>query len=173
MCVDTTRTAVAKAAHEHGAAATRAVGGSVDPERLRAAADGEGSIVIVCAPGDAGPRSARTWLEEQARTAEDEGIPRERALLEVDVSSCPTDALRLELWRHQDEVARLGWPLVLSTADDDPDTAGAAQGLGVVQGVRILRTRDVRAARRVAAVAARLLEARDADVRARGRDAVS
>lgn len=49
---------------------------------------------------------------------------------------------------------------VIEAESDDPDEVLAEQVLAIAGGARIVRTRDVRSARRVASVMARLLEAR-------------
>lgn len=173
VCVDTSRSGVACAAYEHGAAATRDERGAIDPALLRCARDAGASVVLV-EPVRAGGLGATIGaLEERARDARAAEIADERILVEITVGLDADEAHRLAVARNQDRVARLGWPLVHSTTGAASYDEIAADAVGIMQGVRILRTRDVRAARRVAAIGERLLGARDAAPHSRDPDPVA
>jgi hypothetical protein len=62
-------------------------------------------------------------------------------------------------------VSREGWPVAVEVAADASPDAGAAtlgaQAVAIERGARLLVAGDVRGARRVAAVVAELLRARD------------
>lgn len=157
VAVRTRRASVVDACLAAGAVAAHDDAGVVGPDYLAAVASA-GATVVVGAAGrsdDVAP-----WLAERARGAGDAGLDAARLVVDPggDRSASPAEAA--ELWRDLDCVARLGLPVLLSTSGDRVSSI-AMSATGILRGGRILRTRDVRAARRVAEVAARLLRARD------------
>ncbi|MET0728572.1 MAG: dihydropteroate synthase [Acidimicrobiales bacterium] len=95
--------------------------------------------------GAAGRTGGRTaMLRQQASEAAEAGIPQQHVVLDLDLR---------ELCDEPELVAS-GAPLVLSTSDT------AVQALGIALGSRVIRTHEVRPARRTAAVMAALLAAR-------------
>lgn len=184
ISVDTWRASVARACYAEGAVVGNDISGFGDPDYLAAAAAAGASVVathIRLQPRVADPHPSyddvvadvAAVLSEHARAAEAAGIPTERIMVDPGLDLGKTEAQSLELLRNHDRLARLGWPLLLSASnkrfigdllgaavEDRLAGTNAAHALGIIQGARILRAHDVRAARRVAAVAERLLEAR-------------
>ena len=83
-----------------------------------------------------------------------------------------TELQSLELLRDSAALAALGYPVLLSASNkrflgqllgagvtDRSEATMAAHALGIALGCRVLRAHDVRAARRVGAVLASILEA--------------
>lgn len=132
----------------------------IGPDYLAASAVAGASVVVTSADSDADVGSISAALEAGARAAEAAGIPAERIVLDAGLGHPSPHDRRLEVLRRHDHFATLGWPVLLSDPHGSPEP-GAAHAVGVIRGARILRTRQIRAARRIAEVAARLLEARD------------
>jgi dihydropteroate synthase len=113
--------------------------------------------------------SVRAFLAERAARAEAAGVDRRRILLDAGVDvAAPVSEARHLLQGCSDLVA-LGYPVVLSTVtaaespgagDSAPWPVTAAQAVAIGSGCRVLRTTDVRRARRVADVMAEILAAR-------------
>lgn len=186
VSVDTWRAAVARACFAEGAVVGNDISGFGDPDYLAVCADAGASVVathIRLQPRVADPHPVYDdvvadvcdFLMDRARRAEAAGIPRERIMVDAGLDLGKTEAQSLTLLRHHDALARLGWPVFLSASnkrflgdllgtevDDRQTGTDAAHALGIARGARILRAHDVRAARRVADVMARLLEAREA-----------
>lgn len=186
VSVDTWRASVARACYAEGAVVGNDISGFGDPEFLRAAAEAGASVVathIRLRPRVADPNptyddvveEVATFLDDRARRAEVAGIPPERVMVDVGLDLGKTEAQSLALLRHHDRYTRMGWPVLLSASnkrflgellgtgvEDRQSGTDAAHALGIAQGARVLRAHDVAAARRVADVTARLLEARAA-----------
>ena len=186
ISVDTWRASVARACFAEGAVVGNDISGFDDPDYLTVAAEAGASVVathIRLRPRVADPNPVYDdvvadvcdFLTDRAQRAEAAGIPRERIMIDAGLDLGKTEAQSLTLLRHHDALARLGWPVFLSASnkrflgdllgtevDDRQLGTNAAHALGIARGSRVLRAHDVRAARRVADVMARLLEARAA-----------
>lgn len=126
--------------------AVRAAGASL---LVRIPSPPHGSGAEAGRPERVSAAQAMAAMAERGGAAAAAGIPRSKVFL--DIGAAGLDLLRSGL-------ASLGWPIVLSTIGDD--TATPTQALGIALGARILRTRDVRSARRTADVMAAVLAAR-------------
>lgn len=188
LSVDTWRASVARACYAEGACVGNDISGFADPDYLPAAAEAGASVVathIRLRPRVADPDptyddlhgEVAAFLVDRAQRAEAAGIPTERIMVDAGLDLGKTEAQSLDLLRHHDRLAGLGWPLFLSASnkrflgdllgtdvDDRQVGTDAAHALGIGQGARVLRAHDVRSARRVADVMARILEARDASL---------
>lgn len=184
VSIDTWRASVARACYAEGAVVGNDISGFGDPEYLSAAAEAGASVVathIRLQPRVADPdphyddvvADVAAFLVDRARQAEAAGIAPERIMVDAGLDLGKTEAQSLELLRSHDRFAVLGWPLFLSASnkrflgdllgtevDDRAVGTDAAHALGIAQGARVLRAHDVRAARRVADIMARILEAR-------------
>lgn len=145
LAVHTASASVLAAALAAGAAIGSDVGGD---QLVRVRSAGASVLVREIALPDRG--SPADALGAVRRRAEAAGIPPSRVL--VDAGPGTLALLRSGL-------ARLGWPVVLSTATGEAATA--TQALGIALGARVLRTSDVRSARRTADVMAAILSARE------------
>lgn len=176
-CVDvplacaTARASVARAAYAAGASMGNDGSGFSDPDYLAAAVDA-GASVVAGHPGARDPDAVaamRTFLAQQARRARQAGLPPERIVLDAGLDRCAAPQQSLQLLRASAALADLGHPLLTSSprsvAGGSPGGApdagqGAAAGVwavAVLGGSRLLRTGDVRTARRVADVLAAIL----------------
>lgn len=186
VSVDTWRASVARACYAEGAVVGNDISGFADPDYLPAAAEAGASVVathIRLRPREADPdpryddvvADVSAFLVDRAEQAEAVGIPPERIMIDAGLDLGKTERQSLELLRSHDRLAVLGWPLFLSASnkrflgdllgtevDDRIVGTNAAHALGIAQGARVLRAHDVRAARRVADVMARLLDERSA-----------
>ncbi len=171
----TTRASVARAAYAAGAVVGDDPSGFSDPGYLPAAVLAGASVVArhPAARGAPGPPSGtddvvaqvRAFLAEQARRAEKMGLAPERIVLDAGLDGLATGPA-LRVLRALPQLAELGYPLasaVPGAADEHPHdrrvaTASVA-ALAIVGGCRLLRTSDVRTARRVADVLAGILGA--------------
>ncbi len=174
ISVRTESASVLQAGFVAGAVAAHDTSGFADPDYLPTAA-AAGASVIASHPGPVhhavGPDPSGAVcgvLADLARRAEAAGIPSGRVLLGSGALD-PTIASSLAVLRNLDSLSGLGWSVMLSApapsvgdSDDAAFATTAALALGIGQGARVVRTHDVKTARRVAAVMARLLEARDA-----------
>ncbi|HEX2699419.1 MAG TPA: dihydropteroate synthase [Acidimicrobiales bacterium] len=164
---------VARDAFRAGASVANDATGFADPEYLAAAANA-GASVVATHVGAPPQRVGQSPVEEdlvaamcdelvaRGRRAEDAGISPERIMVDAGVDLGKTAGQSAALLRASNRLAGLGWPLVVSASNaafvgapceldiDAPrDAALSAAALGVALGARIVRTRDVRGARRV------------------------
>ncbi|HEV2766202.1 MAG TPA: dihydropteroate synthase, partial [Acidimicrobiales bacterium] len=175
----TTRASVARAAYAAGAVVGDDPSGFSDPGYLPAAVVAGASVVArhpAAARGAPSPpcgtddvvSQVRAFLGEQGGRAEKAGLPRERIVLDAGVDGLAATEQSLELLRASPFLAELGYPLASALgsgsagpaderSDDARATTAAAAALAVVGGCRVLRTSDVRTARRVADVLAAIL----------------
>lgn len=182
LSVDTWRASVAAAAYAEGAVVGNDISGFADPGYLPAAAAAGATVVathIRLAPRVRDPEphyddvvdAVRTFLLERAGRAERAGIAPDRIVLDAGLDLGKTAEQSLTLLRASDQLARLGYPLLLSASNktflgvvlDLPidgrrwASLGAA-AIGVVGGCRILRVHDVEGTRRVRDALAAVLE---------------
>ena len=183
LCVDTWRASVARAAFAAGAVVGNDISGFGDPNYLAVCARAGASVVathIRLRPREPDPdaryddvvSTVCDFLLDRARQAEAAGIPRQRIMLDAGLDLGKTEPDSLVLLRASDRLVELGYPVYLSASNkrflghllgtdvtDRSDATDAAHALGIALGCRVLRTHDVRAARRVARVIAAVLEA--------------
>jgi dihydropteroate synthase len=186
LSVDTWRASVLREALAAGAVVGNDISGFADPDYLAVAAQAGASVVathIRLGPRVPDPEpvydepvvdAVARFLHDRAERAEAAGIPRERIMVDAGLDLGKTEPQSLELLRHHDRFAALGWPLFLSASnkrflghlvgadvDDRREASHAAHALGIALGARVLRAHDVRGARRTADVLAAVLAARE------------
>ena len=172
----TARASVARAAYAAGAVVGDDPSGFSDPGYLPAAVVAGASVIarhptVAQAPAGPTPRSddvvarVRAFLAERARRAEQMGLPRKRIVLDAGLDGLPAEQSPRVL-RASPQLAELGYPLASAVAgavDERPYdrrvTTASVTALAIIGGCRLLRTYDVRTARRVADVLAGILGA--------------
>jgi dihydropteroate synthase len=183
VSVDTWRASVAAAGYEAGAVMGNDISGFADPEYLPNAAAAGATVVathIRLAPRVADPTpvyddvvaEVSAFLDERARWAGAAGIPADRIVLDAGLDLGKTWQQSLLLLRASDQLAGLGYPLLLSASNktflgkfldlevaDRHAASVAAHALGVTLGCRIVRAHDVAGTRRVCDLLAAILEA--------------
>jgi dihydropteroate synthase len=113
-----------------------------------------------------------TFLAGRADRAVAAGVHPEGVMVDAGLDLGKTEPMSLELLRASDRLAALGYPLFLSASNKRflwnllgveryqvAEGTIAAHALGIALGCRVLRSHDVRASRRTAAVMAAILEA--------------
>ena len=180
LSVDTWRARVAEAAYAAGAVVGNDISGFADPDYLVVAAEA-GATVVAChvrlAPRFADPEpvyddlvgEVRNYLAERASWAVDAGLGRSRILLDAGLDLGKTPAMSAELLRRSDDVAELGYPILLSASNkgflgwlggtevtDRRAGTIAAHAVGLIGGCGVIRAHDVRGTRRVAEVVSAL-----------------
>jgi dihydropteroate synthase len=167
ISVDTWRASVAREAYRIGAVVGNDISGFADPDYLAAAAENTASVVathIRLAPRVRDPepvyktvvKTVAAFLVTRAQRAQDAGIPAERVIIDAGLDLGKTAEQSLTLLRASDELAALGWPLLLSASnktflgvlfnleiDQRREASISAAALGVLRGCRILRVHDV------------------------------
>jgi len=183
ISVDTWRASVARASYAAGAVMGNDISGFADPDYLPVAA--EAGATVVATHIRLGPRipdpepsyddvlaDVRAFLAERGRKAEEAGIPRERICVDAGCDLGKTWQQSLLLVRGSDQLASLGYPVLLSVSrktflgklldlevQDRRDASLAAAALGIAGGCRIIRAHDVRGTCRVRDLMAAILEA--------------
>jgi dihydropteroate synthase len=183
ISADTWRATVAAAAYEAGAEIGNDISGFADPDYLDVSAAAGATVVgthIRLAPRVPDPEpeyddvvgAVRSALAAMAARAREAGIPAERVVLDAGLDLGKTWQQSLELLRRSDELASLGYPLLLSASNktflgrlldlevtERRDATLGATALGVTRGCRIVRAHDVKGTRRVCDTIAAVLEA--------------
>jgi dihydropteroate synthase len=184
ISVDTWRASVAKAAFEAGAVVGNDISGFADPEYLTVCADAQATAVathIRLKPRVPDPEpeypegvvaAVKAFLLDRARRAEAAGLPAERIVLDAGLELGKTWQQSVELLRESQQLADLGYPLLLSASnktflgrlldleiDQRRDASLSATALGIARGCRIVRAHDVRGTVRVRDTIAAVLEA--------------
>jgi dihydropteroate synthase len=183
ISADTWRAAVAAAAYESGAEIGNDISGFGDPAYLDVSAAAGATVVgthIRLAPRvpDPDPEyddvvgTVRSALAAMAARAREAGIPADRIVVDAGLDLGKTWQQSLELLRRSDELATVGYTLLLSASNktflgklldlevtDRRDATLAATALGVTRGCRIVRAHDVKGTRRVCDTIAAVLEA--------------
>jgi dihydropteroate synthase len=173
LSVDTWRASVAKEAYAAGAVVGNDISGFGDPEYLRVAADAGATVVathIRLAPRVPDPEpvyddvvgAVREFLLERAERARECGLTPDRIVLDAGLDLGKTAQQSLVLLRASDQLASLGYPLLLSASNktflgvtlgleigDRGEASLAATALGVTLGCRIVRVHDVAGNRQV------------------------
>jgi dihydropteroate synthase len=183
LSVDTWRAPVAAASFAAGAVLGNDISGFADPGYLPAAVAAGASVVathIRLQPRVPDPApvygdvvaTVRDVLLEKAREAVASGIPAEGVLVDAGLDLGKTPAQSLALLRASDELAALGFPVLLSASNKRflgetlglelharNDASLAAAALGMALGCRVVRVHDVRGTVRVRDAVASVLEA--------------
>ncbi len=170
VSVDTYRPEVARRAIEAGAGVINDTSGLRDPAMAEAVA-GTGASLVIChslaPPRTAFPAPAyddvtaevTAFLEQRAEVARAHGVRDEQLILDPGPDLNKNTLHTLELTRRLREIADLGHPLLSAVSNKDfiGETLGAAQQdrlagtlaavvFGILNGARIVRVHDVRAA---------------------------
>lgn len=173
LSVDTWRASVAKEAYSVGAVVGNDISGFADPEYLSVAAAAGATVVathIRLGPRIPDPEpvyddvvgAVRAFLVERATRARAAGLPADRIILDAGLDLGKTAEQSLTLLRASDQLAALGYPLLLSASNktflgvvlgleigERGDASLAATSLGAALGCRIMRVHDVAAHRQV------------------------
>ena len=181
MSVDTWRPEVLEQSLAAGADVGNDISGFADPRYLEVAAAGGASVVathIRLAPRVPDPEpvytdlvaDVRSFLLERAEMALAAGVPSQRIIVDAGLDLGKTPAMSLELLHASDQLATLGYPLLLSASnkrflfellDTDRHDIGAgtmaAHVIGITRGCRVLRAHDVKSSRRLADLTAEIL----------------
>ena len=187
LSVDTWRASVAREAYAVGAVVGNDISGFADPEYLEAAA--AAGATVVATHIRLGPRipdpdpvyddvveAVRAYLLERAAWATAAGLPPDRIVLDAGLDLGKTAEQSLTLLRASDQLAELGYPLLLSASNktflglvlgleigERREASLAATALGATLGCRIMRVHDVDAHRQVCAVVGAVAAARRSD----------
>ena len=183
ISVDTWRASVARASYSAGAVIGNDISGFADPDYLPAAAEAGATVIathIRLAPRVPDPNpeyddvvvAVREFLAERADRAAAAGVAKDRIVVDAGLDLGKSEPQSLRLLRASDDLASLGWPVLLSASnkrflgevlnlgiDERAEATIAAHALGIALGCRVLRAHDVRAARRTADVMAAVLAA--------------
>ena len=167
ISIDTWRASVAEACFAAGAVLGNDISGFGDERYLTVAAAAGASVVathIRLRPRVADPnpvyvdlvRDVGGFLTDRARRAQVAGISENRIIIDAGLDLGKTAAQSLALLRASDELASLGYPLLLSASNktflgallelevgERRIASHAAHALGILRGCRILRAHDV------------------------------
>ena len=184
LSIDTWRANVAGACFNEGAVIGNDISGFADPNYLAVAAAHEATVVathIRLRPRVADPNphynnvteSVRDFLVDRTNQALSAGILTNRIIVDAGLDLGKTAAQSLDLLRHSNELAHLGFPLLLSSSNkaflgkifnqevtERHESSLAASSVGISLGCRILRVHDVEGTVRVRDTLARIMEAR-------------
>ncbi|NNF56391.1 MAG: dihydropteroate synthase [Acidimicrobiales bacterium] len=164
-----------------GAVVANDISGFEDPRYLEVAAKHDASVIathIRIGPRIPDPEpiyndlltDVRSFLADRAQMALDAGIPKHRIVIDAGLDLGKNRYMSLELLHRSDELASLGFPLLLSASNKrflfellqterHDVNAGtiASHAVGITKGCRILRAHDVKGSRRVADIMAEIL----------------
>jgi dihydropteroate synthase len=184
LSVDTWRASVAREAFAVGAVVGNDISGFADPEYLKVAASAGASVVathIRLGPRIPDPEphyddvvaSVASFLVERGSWALEAGLAPDRIIIDAGLDLGKTAEQSLVLLRASDQLARLGYPLLLSASnktflgkildleiDQRREASLAATALGAALGCRIMRVHDVAAHRQVCTVMASISSTR-------------
>jgi dihydropteroate synthase len=184
LSVDTWRASVARQAYAVGAVVGNDISGFADPDYLSTAAEAGATVVathIRLAPRVPDPEpvyddvveSVRTFLLDRAARATAAGIPADRIVVDAGLDLGKTAEQSVALLRASDQLADLGYPLLLSASNktflgklldlelgDRREASLSAAALGVSLGCRIVRVHDVVGSRQVRDILGALLATR-------------
>jgi dihydropteroate synthase len=173
LSVDTWRAGVAREAYAVGAVVGNDISGFADPEYLNEAGRADATVIathIRLAPRVPDPEpmyddviaSVSTFLLDRAERAAAAGLTADQIILDAGLDLGKTAQQSLTLLRASDQLAELGYPLLLSASNktflgtvldldigDRREASLAAAALGVSLGCRIVRVHDVGAHRQV------------------------
>ncbi len=175
---------VADACFREGAVVGNDISGFADPEYLPVAARHNATVVathIRLRPRVADPNpqydnvtaSVTEFLLERKDRALAAGVAPSRIILDAGLDLGKTASQSLDLLRHSDALAKLGFPFLLSSSNktflgkifdqevtERRESSLAASSVGIALGCRILRVHDVEGTVRVRDTLTRILEAR-------------
>ena len=184
LSVDTWNAEVLRHSLAAGASVGNDISGFADPDYLTVAVAAEASVVathIRLPPRVPDPEPVYDdlvldvcrFLAERAQRALAAGIGAERVIIDAGLDLGKTPEMSLELLHHSSDLVTLGHPVLLSASNkrflfelletsryDIESGTDAAHAIGVIQGCRILRTHNVRSARRLVDLLAEVLAAR-------------
>jgi dihydropteroate synthase len=184
LSVDTWRASVAKEAYAAGAVVGNDISGFADPGYLVEAAAAGATVVathIRLGPRIPDPEpvyddvveAVRGFLLERAAWAAKAGVAPDRIVLDAGLDLGKTAQQSLALLRASDQLADLGYPLLLSASNktflgavlgleigERREASLAATALGATLGCRVVRVHDVAAHRQVCAVLGAIESAR-------------
>jgi dihydropteroate synthase len=187
LSVDTWRASVAKEAYAAGAVVGNDISGFADPGYLAEAAAAGATVVathIRLGPRIPDPEpvyddvveAVRGFLLERAAWAAKAGVAPDRIVLDAGLDLGKTAQQSLALLRASDQLADLGYPLLLSASNktflgavlgleigERREASLAATALGATLGCRVVRVHDVAAHRQVCAVLGAIESARRGD----------
>ncbi len=184
ISVDTWNADVLDASLGAGAVVANDISGFADPRYLAVAATHRAAVIATHIR--LGPRvpdpdplyddlvaDVRAFLADRIAMARAAGVGESRIVIDAGLDLGKTPAMSWELLHRSDELASLGFPLLLSASNkrflfellqtDRWDIAAgtmAAHVVGIAKGCRILRAHDVKGSRRVADAMAELLAER-------------
>jgi len=184
LSVDTWRASVARAAYRAGAVVGNDISGFADPDYLAAAA--EHGATVVATHIRLGPRipdpdpvyddvvdAVRAFLVERAERALAAGLTPDRIIVDAGLDLGKTAEQSLVLLRASDQLADLGYPLLLSASNktflgvmlgleigERREASVSATALGAVLGCRVMRVHEVGAQRQACDVVAAIAGAR-------------
>jgi dihydropteroate synthase len=184
LSVDTWRASVARASYGAGAVVGNDISGFADPDYLAAAA--EHGATVVATHIRLGPRipdpepvyedvvdAVRTYLVDRADRAVAAGLNPDRVIVDAGLDLGKTAAQSLALLRASDQLADLGFPLLLSASNKTflgvmlgleigqrREASLAATSLGAALGCRVMRVHEVGSHRQACDVMAAVLAAR-------------
>jgi dihydropteroate synthase len=187
LSVDTWRASVAKEAYAAGAVVGNDISGFSDPDYLAEAAAAGATVVathIRLGPRIPDPEPAyddvveavRGYLLERAAWGTEAGLTPDRIVVDAGLDLGKTAQHSLTLLRASDQLADLGYPLLLSASNktflgvvmgleigERREASLAATALGATLGCRVVRVHDVAAHRQVCAVLGAIESARRVD----------
>jgi len=178
LSVDTWRASVARAAYRAGAVVGNDISGFADPDYLAAAA--EHGATVVATHIRLGPRipdpdpvyddvvgAVRDFLLDRAERALAAGITPDRIVVDAGLDLGKTAQQSLTLLRASDQLADLGYPLLLSASNktflgvvlglaigERREASLSATALGAALGCRVMRVHEVGAHRQACDVLA-------------------
>ena len=178
ISIDTYKSSVAKAAAAAGASIINDVSAcDMDPDMSAVAARVGCALILMHMKGSPEDMQrdpsytdvvseVRDYLLDRARSAEAAGVPHGRIMVDPGIGFGKTVAHNLALINRLDEIASIGYPVVLGvsrkafignvTGTSDPadraDGTLAACVAGIMRGANIIRVHDVKSAIRAAAV---------------------
>ncbi|MHB8243847.1 MAG: dihydropteroate synthase [Acidimicrobiales bacterium] len=181
ISVDTWRASVARAAFRCGAVMGNDISGFSDPDYLPEAARAGAAVVATHIrlrprvpdpdpPYDDVLAAVTARLTDLSALAEGTGIPRDQIVLDAGLDLGKNTPQSLTLLGASNELAQLGFPLLLSASNktflgeslhlpvgDRGDASLVAAALGIIGGCRILRVHDVAGTVAVRDLIARIL----------------
>ncbi|HLJ67329.1 MAG TPA: dihydropteroate synthase [Chloroflexota bacterium] len=182
VSVDTFKSEVARVAVAAGAAIVNSIGGMEDPEMRRVAAESGAAAVVMHIQGR--PRVANpspvygnvvdevvAFLRRRTQECLDAGISADRLVIDPGPGFGKTSAHDIALLRALERFTLLPYPVLLAVsrktflgdllgtdAGERLEGSLAVAAWGVMRGVRIIRTHDVRATKRVVAMTEAVLQ---------------
>lgn len=177
LSIDTYKAEVARQSLAAGAHIINDVwGGMADPAMFAVAATANCPYILMHNRHDMDytelVADVKTDLQRQITLARDAGIQRDNIILDPGIGFAKNADHNLELMSRLDELAELGYPMLLGTsrkrfirtvlnlpADDVVEGTTATTAFGIAQGCQIIRVHDVKPNKRVAVMCDAMLQA--------------